>query len=64
MELAKTKNEKEKPCVIIAYTIPGKGVKEFENDYRWHGMPPNKEEAQMALRELKTLGGKITNEYE
>lgn len=62
--IIEAKEEKEKPCVIIAYTIPGKGVKEFENDYRWHGMPPNKEEAQMALCELKTLGGKITNEYE
>ena len=62
--IVEAKDEKEKPCVIIAYTIPGKGVKEFENDYRWHGMPPNKEEAQMALRELKTLGGNITNEYE
>jgi transketolase len=62
--IVEAKEEKEKPCIIVAYTIPGKGVKEFENDYRWHGMPPNKEEAQMALRELKTLGGKITNEYE
>jgi len=23
--------------VIIAHTIPGKGVKEFENNYQWHG---------------------------
>lgn len=54
----------EKPSVIIAHTIPGKGVKEFERDYTWHGKPPNKEEAQMALKELRTLGGKISSEHE
>jgi len=54
----------EKPTVIIAHTIPGKGVKEFERDYRWHGKPPSKEEGQMALKELRTLGGKIKSEHE
>ena len=54
----------EKPTVIIAHTIPGRGVKEFERDYRWHGKPPNKEEAKMALHELRTLGGKIKSEHQ
>ncbi len=54
----------EKPSVIIAHTIPGKGVHEFERKYEWHGKPPNKEEADMALKELRTLGGKITSEHE
>lgn len=54
----------EKPTVIIAHTIPGKGVPEFERDYRWHGKPPKKEEADMALKELRTLGGKIKSEHE
>ena len=54
----------EKPSVIIAHTIPGKGVKEFERDFTWHGKPPNKEEGQMALKELRTLGGKIKSEHE
>lgn len=54
----------EKPSVIIARTIPGKGVKEFERDYTWHGKPPNKEETEMALKELRTLGGKIMSEHE
>ena len=44
----------EKPTVIIAHTIPGKGVKEFERDYKWHGVPPNKEQGEMALEELRT----------
>ncbi len=42
----------EKPTVIIAHTIPGKGVKSFERNYKWHGKAPNKEEAAMALKEL------------
>ena len=54
----------DKPSVIIAHTIPGKGVKEFERKYEWHGKPPNKEEAEMALRELRTLGGKIKSEHQ
>ncbi len=54
----------EKPTMIIAHTIPGKGVKEFENKFEWHGKPPNKEEAAMALKELRTLGGKIKSEHE
>ncbi|OGD68488.1 transketolase [Candidatus Campbellbacteria bacterium RIFCSPLOWO2_01_FULL_34_15] len=43
----------EKPVVIIAYTIPGKGVKEWEKKYEWHGKPPTKEEAERAIKELK-----------
>jgi len=62
--IREAKEERDIPSVIIAYTIPGRGVKEFENDYRWHGIPPNKEEASIALKELQTLGGKIKNDYE
>ncbi len=54
----------ERPSVIIARTIPGKGVKEFERDYTWHGKPPSKDEAAMALKELRTLGGKIKSEHQ
>ncbi len=43
----------EKPTVIIAHTIASKGVPSFERKYEWHGRPPNKEEAEIALRELK-----------
>jgi len=54
----------EKPSVIIAHTIPGKGVPAFERKFEWHGKPPNKEEAAMALSALRTLGGKIKSEHE
>jgi hypothetical protein len=33
--------------------FPAKGVKEFERDYKWHGKAPNKEEGEMALKELR-----------
>ncbi|MEK9186551.1 MAG: transketolase, partial [Patescibacteria group bacterium] len=49
----------EKPTLIVAHTIPGKGVSFMENDYLWHGKPPNREEAQKALVELRTLQGRI-----
>lgn len=43
----------EKPTVIIAHTIPGKGVSFMERDYKWHGIPPNKEQGEKAIKELK-----------
>lgn len=54
----------EKPTLIIAHTIPGQGVGFMENDFTWHGKPPNNEEAQKALAELRTLKGKIKSEHE
>jgi len=54
----------EKPVVILAYTIPGKGVDFMEYDFHWHGAPPNHEQAVKALHELRTLGGKIRSEHE
>ena len=54
----------EKPTVIIAHTIPGKGVDFMEKDFTWHGKPPNSEEAKKALEELRTLGGRIKSEHQ
>ena len=54
----------EKPTVIIARTIPGKGVDFMEYDFHWHGTPPNAEQAKKALEELRTLGGKIKSEHQ
>lgn len=54
----------EKPTAIICHTTPGKGVSFMENKFEWHGKPPNKEEAKIALHELRTLGGKIKGEHE
>ncbi len=61
------------PSVIIARTIPGKGVSFMERDYKWHGSPPGTEmageppkdeQAKIALHDLRTLGGQITSEHE
>jgi transketolase len=52
----------EKPTLIIAHTIAGKGVNFMEYDFHWHGMPPNKEQADIALKELRTLRGRIQSE--
>jgi transketolase len=56
------------PSVIIAHTIPSKGVEVFERDYRWHGNPPGKgpedrvpkdKQTEVALKSLRTLAGAI-----
>jgi transketolase len=49
----------EKPVAIIAHTIPGKGIKEIEFDYTWHGKPPSTDEEKKFLKELRTLRGTI-----
>ena len=53
-----------RPSCIITHTIPGKNVDFMEYDYKWHGIPPNKEQAKQALKELRTMGGKIRAEHE
>ena len=53
----------EKPTVIIAHTIPGRGVPEIEFDYHWHGKPPTKEEASRFLKELRSGAGRVPHEY-
>jgi len=51
----------EKPVVIIAHTIPGKGVDFMEYDFHWHGVAPNHEQAKNALKQIHTLQGKINH---
>ena len=48
-EVEKIKN---KPQIIIAHTIKGKGVSFVENQVNWHGIAPKKEELEKALGEL------------
>ncbi|QQR64966.1 transketolase [Candidatus Kaiserbacteria bacterium] len=56
------------PSIIIAHTIPSKGVDVFERDFRWHGNPPGlgpedqvqkSEQATVALKKLRTLNGHL-----
>jgi transketolase len=44
----------DKPTVIIAHTIPGKGVPEIEGKYEWHGKVPTREEAERWIAELQS----------
>lgn len=66
-----TKAIDSQPSVIIAHTIPGKGVDFMEKDFHWHGYfvetpssPSLKEEAKIALHQLRTLNGQIRGEHE
>ena len=64
----------ERPTVIIAHTVPGKGVDYMEHEPAWHGMPPGTkdvpgdpakaDQARVALAELRTLRGKIRGEHQ
>jgi transketolase len=47
--------KKNKPSVVIAHTIKGKGVSFMENQLSWHYRSPKPDELERALRELGTL---------
>ena len=42
----------DRPTLIWAKTIKGKGVSFMENDYTWHGVAPTAEQCEKALKEL------------
>lgn len=46
---------KEKPTMIIAKTIKGKGVSFMEGKAEWHGKAPNEEEFKQAIQELSEI---------
>ncbi len=63
----------DKPSMIIAYTIPGRGIPWMERRPEWHGNPPGKgpedvykkdEQAKEALKTLRSLEGKIKSEHD
>ena len=43
---------REQPSMIIAHTVPGRGVDFMEGDYRWHGKVPSVKQAAAALAQL------------
>lgn len=53
---------REQPSLIIAHTVPGRGVDFMEGDYRWHGKAPNAEQAAAALTQLGLLAKKQPEE--
>jgi transketolase len=54
----------QRPTAIISHTIPGKGVEFMEYKVEWHGKPPNKDQAKIALRQLRSLEGKIKSGHD
>jgi transketolase len=46
------KQIKRKPTAILAHTVKGKGISFMENTHKWHGLAPNDEELEIALKEL------------
>ena len=50
--LEESRNVKGRPTCIVAHTITGKGVSFMENDPKWHGVAPTKEECAKALAEI------------
>src|SRR6266404_1512836 len=53
---AEAAQKKTKPTIIIAHTVKGKGVSFMENNPKYHGQAPTREEAQKALQELDRVG--------
>ncbi len=53
--IARLRTERRKPTVILANTIPGKGVSFMEHNYIWHGKPPSQTETEKALAELTAV---------
>jgi len=51
--LAATRAETERPSVIVAHTVKGKGVSYMEDDNNWHYRTPNSKELAAALAELE-----------
>lgn len=50
--VGEAKELKGKPTVILVKTFMGRGVSFMEDNYKWHGVPPNEEQAKQALSEL------------
>ncbi len=50
--LAKSRAQTQRPSVIVAHTVKGKGVSFMEDDNNWHYRTPNEEELGRALEEL------------
>ncbi|MFH1426818.1 MAG: transketolase [Candidatus Kerfeldbacteria bacterium] len=58
----RAKYYKKKPTLIVAITVPGKGVSFMEDDFKWHGKAPDDDELEKALAELEDVRNKITDD--
>jgi transketolase len=53
--LAAARAENERPSIIVAHTVKGKGVSFMEDDNNWHYRTPNPQELAAALAELEPI---------
>ena len=51
-KLTLAKNEVKQPVIVLAKSIPGRGVSFMENNYEWHGRIPTDNEYRQAMKEL------------
>jgi transketolase len=51
--LESARNKNGKPKVIVGNTVKGKGVSFMENVVMWHGMAPNDEQFEQAVKEIR-----------
>lgn len=59
MAFDEARSIKDKPTVIIAKSIKGKGISFMENQACWHGSAPNEEQYELAMKELNEVGEKL-----
>jgi transketolase len=52
LQEAKNNVKRDKPLCVLMKTIMGKGVDFMENNHKWHGSPPNKEQFDAAMAQL------------
>lgn len=55
LAISQSKSIINMPSVILANTIPGKGVDFMEYQFEWHGKAPTDSEAKLALESLKKI---------
>jgi transketolase len=53
--IREARSEWRRTSVIIAYTIPGKGVSFMEKKYEWHGKPPKQRRSKKSFRRAKNI---------
>ena len=53
LDFARNHNNRGKPIALICHTTKGKGVSFMEDQVGWHGKPPNREEMDKGLADLK-----------
>lgn len=54
---------RQKPVLIMAHTVPGRGVSFMENDYHWHSQPFKDGQEEQALKELRFIEKQMKAEH-